>query len=165
MWRVMLIAVLSVGCWGLPQAAIAEDSGVQPEVIPEETIAKPADSEPAKSQEPPSDSVSRGYYANYPAKGYYAPYVYPPNYPPRYPALLGYGYGIRGHMLYHPRYIFGHPAGYVREHCPNDRRYGPVYYQSGMPVAGSKVEWLHTGAGVGQSQRTTVDVSPLQRND
>jgi hypothetical protein len=179
MLRIMLIAMLGAGCWCLPQAAaIAEDSEVQPEAQPHELIVRPAEPErfnteqgntepgnpeQGSSQEAPSDSVSRGYYANYPAKGYYAPYVYPPNFPPRYPKLLGYGFGIRGHMLYHPRYIFGHPAGYLREHCPNDQKYGPVYYQSGMPVAGSRVEWLHTGAGVGRFQRSTVEVSPEQQ--
>lgn len=178
MLRVMLIAVLGAGCWCLPQAAaIAEDDEVLPIAQPQESIAMPAvpepvnaepgDPESASSQAATSDSVSRGYYANYPAKGYYAPYVYPPNYPPRLPKLLGYGFGIRGHMLYHPRYIFGHPSGYLREHCPNDQKYGPVYYQSGMPIAGSQVEWLHTGAGVGLGnyQRSTVKVSAPQPTD
>lgn len=174
MLRVMLIALLGVGCWGASQpAAVADERDAQTfEQLPE-SIATPPDAQqvdalpvgaqPVADQAAPTDSVSRGYYANYPAKGYYAPYVYPPNYPPRYPKLLGYGFGIHGHMLYHPRYIFGHPAGYVREHCPNDRKYGPVYYQSGMPVAGSRVEWLHTGAGVGNLQRSTVEVSPPQQ--
>ena len=110
---------------------------------------KPSDS-PSPSAEgrdnsAPTDSVARGYYANYAPQGYYPHYVYWPNYPPKTPALLGYGFGIKGRKLYEIRYIFGHPAGYVREHCPNDKLYGPVYYESGMPVSGPVIGWRHFG--------------------
>jgi hypothetical protein len=164
MLRVMLIAALLAGCLGLPPApASAQESDGEPQ----ESIAPPANPEPEIRQATPLDSVSQGYYANYPARGYYAPYVACPNYPPKYPALLGYGLGMRGHMLYRPHYIFGHPWGYLRGHCPNDCKYGPVYYQSGTPVSGAHVEWLHTGAGIpiiSTKQVDTVSVSPLQQN-
>lgn len=135
MLRFTLLAALVGGCLGwAPSAAHAQQSAE-----PQETITKPA-ARPATER---VDSISQGYYANFSPRGYFPAYVYYPNYPPKYPPLLGYGFGLRGYPLYRPRYIHGHPAGYLREHCPNDHKYGPVYYQSGMPVSGPVIEWLH----------------------
>ena len=88
MLRVMLIAALLAGCLGLPPApASAQESDGEPQ----ESIAPPANPEPDMRQATPLDSVSQGYYANYPARGYYAPYVACPNYPRKYPALRAFG--------------------------------------------------------------------------
>lgn len=134
MLRAVLVLTMLLACLLASRVVAAQESRSEPQ----EVINRP-ESRPAVR----NDTVSQGYYAGYPAQGYYQGYVYWPNYPPKYPKCLGYGYGIRGHMLYHPRYIHGHPAGYLREHCPNDCKYGPVYYQSGMPVAGPRIEYLH----------------------
>ena len=134
MLRFTLLAALVAGCLATsPRSSHAQES-----VEPQESIATPAARDPIGQ-----GSVSRGYYAHYSPRGFFPGYVYYPNYPPKYPALLGYGFGVHGYPLYRPAYFHGHPSGYLRRHCPNDCKYGPVYYQSGMPVAGPAINWEH----------------------
>lgn len=127
----------------LPAALSVSEAGTVH--VAEEPKAEEIPSGDAAAKTARTDSLSRGYYSNYAPKGYYPRYVYAPNYPPKYPRLMGYGFGIKGYMLYQWRYIFGHPSGYLNEHCPYDAKYGPVYYGSGRPVKGPIVLWRHYG--------------------